>query len=168
MVKRLLIAAALVVGMLVVPGRPADAVPPATGDYCVVHVTGQKATGELTVSTPRCYADLATSMRAEGVSAWGAGASQRAAALTDFTIGYHCDGFGLAAPCTSVVGSSCSGGWLNLSSVWNNRISSTLSGCPQINHFDGTNLTGAVKSTFGAGPFDLTTFNNITSSIQYT
>jgi hypothetical protein len=168
MFKRLLVASALVVGMLVVPSLRADAAPPTTGDYCVVHVTGQKASGEMILTTPRCYSDFATSMRAEGVSAWGAGASERAVARTDFQIGYHCDGFGLGAPCTSVVGSSCGGGWLNLSSTWNNRISSTSSGCPQINHYDGTNLTGAVKPVFGAGPFDLTTFNNITSSIQYT
>ena len=93
-----------------------------------------------------------TAMRSEGGSA-----------SADFQIGLHCDGYNLAAPCTSVVGSGCTGGWLNVSAAWNNRISSTLSGCPQIKHFDGFNLTGAGRSTVsGPGPHNLTTFNNLT------
>ena len=120
-----------------------------------MHVTGQKASGELTVSAPRCYAAYETAMRSEAVAA-------------SFQIGLHCDGYGLAAPCTSVVGTGCTGGWLNVSAAWNNRISSTLSGCPTILHFDGFNLTGAVAAVSGPGPHNLTGFNNRTSSIQYT
>ena len=106
-------------------------------------------------------------MRAEGVTAYGADAYKTAAVTADFQIGLHCDGYNLAAPCTSVVGTGCTGGWLNVVAAWNNRISSTLSGCPTILHFDGFNLTGAVAAVSGPGPHNLTRFNNRTSSIQY-
>jgi hypothetical protein len=151
MSKRVLVVALAVAATLVVPVRGAGAAP--SGDYCVVHVTGQRASGELTVSAPRCYAAYDTALRAEAVT---------------FQIGLHCDGYDLAAPCTSVVGTGCTGGWLNVSAAWNNRISSTLSGCPTILHFDGFNLTGAVAAVSGPGPHNLTGFNNRTSSIQYT
>jgi hypothetical protein len=151
MSKKALVMALVVAATLVVPVRGAEAAP--AGDHCVVHVTGQRASGELTVSAPRCYAAYDTAMRQEAVT---------------FQIGLHCDGYNLAAPCTSVVGTGCTGGWLNVSATWNNRISSTLSGCPTILHFDGFNLTGAVAAVSGPGPHNLTGFNNRTSSIQYT
>jgi hypothetical protein len=151
MSKKALVMALVVAATLVVPVRGAEAAP--AGDHCVVHVTGQRASGELTVSAPRCYAAYDTAMRQEAVT---------------FQIGLHCDGYNLAAPGTSVVGTGCTGGWLNVSAAWNNRISSTLSGCPTILHFDGFNLTGAVAAVSGPGPHNLTGFNNRTSSIQYT
>jgi hypothetical protein len=168
--RRFLTAAAAIVALVpvLVTARAAasPSEPAKTGDYCVVHVTGQTTSGELMTSSPRCYERYAAAMQSEGVTAYGTDASQ--VALADFQIGLHCDGYGLAAPCTSVVGSSCSGGWLNVSAAWNNRISSTLSGCPQINHYDGYNLTGGVWAVFGSGPHNLTLFNNRTSSMQYT
>jgi hypothetical protein len=152
---------------LLTPDVPAQAAEsPPIRDHCVVHVTGQKASGELTLSPPRCYSTHSRAMQAEGVTAWGRDAAQVASA--DFQIGYHCDGYDLAPPCTSVVGSSCIGGWLNVSAAWNNRISSTLSGCPIIRHFDLANLGGSFWATSGAGPHNLTAFNNRTTSIQYT
>ncbi len=167
MLKRVLLVAIAVAATFVVPVRGAEAAP-ATGDYCVVHVTSQKASGELTVSSPRCYAAYDTATLSEGVSADRSDTSGQEAAAATFQIGLHCDGYNLGAPCTSVVGTGCTGGWLNVSAAWNNRISSTLSGCPTIIHFDGFNLTGATKSVSGPGPHNLTTFNNRTSSIQYT
>ena len=167
--RPLLVLAALVATIAPIESATAQPAPEApSGDYCVVHVTGQKASGELTVSSPRCYASHQSAMTAEGVGAWGSGASDRAQlqALT-FEIGYHCDGYNLGGPCTSVVGSNCTGGWLNTSAFWSNRISSTLAGCPTVRHFDLPNLAGSVKVTFGAGPHNLTTFNNRTESLQY-
>ncbi|MEO7573506.1 MAG: hypothetical protein ABIX10_13820 [Acidimicrobiales bacterium] len=135
---------------------------------CVVHVIGQETTGLYRLGERRCYDTFDEAMAAEGVSTWGPGASSRAAATaSSFVIGYHCDFYNLGTPCTSVVGSSCNGGWLNTSAAWNNRISSTQSGCPTIIHFDGANLTGASALTSGAGPHNLVGFNNRTSSIQY-
>jgi hypothetical protein len=67
------------------------------------------------------------------------------------------------------MGSGCTGGWLNVSALWNNRISSTRNGCPTIHHFDLPGLSGSVEATGGVGTTDnLTTLSNRTSSIQYT
>ena len=62
--KRVMLVAVVVAATFVVPIRGAEAAP-ATGGYCVVHVTGQKASGELTVSAPRCYTAYETAMRSE-------------------------------------------------------------------------------------------------------
>jgi hypothetical protein len=146
----------------------ASAVTGADGEHCVVHVVGQRHTGELVTSAPRCYPTLHAAMEGEHVRAWGAGAQEQAAALgaSTFELGRHCDGANLGAPCTSTVGSSCTGGWLNASPTWNDRISSTLGGCPTIRHYDGANLTGGVEPT-SFGIWNLTVLDNRTSSIQY-
>jgi hypothetical protein len=159
--KRLvLVLAALVAAIVPTASATADTAPaPPHGDHCVVHVTGQRASGELTVSSPRCYASHRSAMTAEGVGARRQGAT--------FEIGYHCDGYHLVAPCTSVVGDSCTGGWLNTSAFWSNRISSTRNGCPTVRHHDRPNLAGSVKATVGTGPHNLTTFDNRTESLQY-
>lgn len=170
MLKRTIMASAVLVALVLPVTRAEAAAPPTTaGGYCVVHVTGHTTSGELQVSAPACYDTFAKSMSAEHVGAWGDGASAKAQALsvTTFTLGTHCDGYNLAAPCTSVVGDSCTGGWLNTSAAWNNRISSTSNGCPTIGHFDLANLGGASVSTVGAGAHNLTTFNNRTTSLQY-
>jgi hypothetical protein len=169
MFKRV-IAVALVaasIGLLAVPTASAAKGP--SLDQCVVHVLRTTSTGELKLSAPNCYPTRSEAMAAEHVGAWGVGASARAAVTnTTFTIGYHCDGYDLTGPCTSVVGTGCTGGWLNTSTAWNNRISSTENGCPTVRHFDGANLTGASVNTTGVGSYtNLVTFNNKTSSLQY-
>jgi hypothetical protein len=137
-------------------------------DQCVVHIVDQLPSGELLVSDPACYPSFAEAMQAEGVDAWGTGASARATSMAaaTFTIGTHYDGFGFTGASTSVVGSNCNGGWLNTSSAWNNRISSTKHGCPRIRHYNGQNLTGSSETTFSPGG-NLGPLNNATSSIQY-
>jgi hypothetical protein len=172
MLKRLLVAI-LAAGSLIVLALPASsaaasATPPANNE-CVVHVIGQKPSGEMELSARRCYPTHAEAMSAEHVGAWGPRASVRASITSPtFVIGYHCDPFNIAAPCTSVVGSGCTGGWLNTSAAWSNKISSTQNGCPTIRHFDGPNLTGSSESTFVVGNVsNLTTLNNKTESIQY-
>jgi hypothetical protein len=171
-------AGALISGALLVPAVPmASAAPAAKAEHCVQHVTGQRASGELVVSPARCYPTFEEAMREEGVAAWGDGASARAArlqgsgsgvALLSFTLGTHYDltGFNAAGGSTSTVGTGCTGGWLNTSAAWTNRISSTANGCPTITHYDGNNLTGDAVSTGGAGG-NLGTMNNRTNSIRY-
>ena len=163
--RSFLVLAAVLAAVPLVLTAPAEAAPSASGDHCIIHVTGQKPTGELTTSSPRCYATQAIAMRAEGVGASGPNASL--AAASSFILGTHCDGYNGGAPCTSTVGTGCTGGWLNVSATWNNRISFTQSGCPTIIHFDGFNLTGT-DYPVGLGNTNLTGFNNRTSSIQYT
>jgi hypothetical protein len=147
----------------------ATAQSPQRESHCVVHVRGQAQTGELLVTEPECYSTFDEAMTAEGVDAWGIGASVAAdsVAAAAFTIGTHYDGAGYTGSSTSVVGSDCGGGWLNVSATWDNRISSTRNGCPRVRHFSGTNLAGSVQSTWSPGG-NLTTLDNQTSSIQYT
>jgi hypothetical protein len=86
-----------------------------------------------------------------------------------FIIGIHYDGLGFTGSSFSVVGSDCAGGWLNTPAGWNDRIRSTVNGCPRIRHYDGANLTydvyGAQDSYGGGG--NLTTLDRHTSSLQY-
>ena len=85
---------------------------------------------------------------------------------SDFIIGIHYDGLNWTGSTMTVVGSNCSGGWLNVSDAWNNRIRSTQNGCYRIRHFDGYNLTGSFEATFSPGA-NLTFMDRNTSSIQY-
>jgi hypothetical protein len=146
----------------------ANAAQRAGGEHCVVHVIDTAPDGEMIVSEPECYPTFERAMSSEGVDAWGVGAAAAADGVTaaTFTIGTHYDGTGFTGPSMSVVGSDCAGGWLNVSATWNNRISSTLNGCPRIRHFDGVNLSGNSQHTYSPGG-NLTTLNNLTSSIQY-
>lgn len=145
----------------------------APADHCVRHVTGQRASGELIVGSSRCYATFESAMVAEGVTAWGPGAweqvSSSGAAAMAFTLATHYDlaNFNPANGSTSTVGTGCTGGWLNTSGGWNNRIGSTSQGCPSVIHFDGANRTGAFAVTTGSGG-NLGAMDNRTSSIQYT
>jgi hypothetical protein len=93
-------------------------------------------------------------------------AEEGTALAADFAIGVHYDGAGFTGSSVTVVGSSCIGGWLNLPAAWNDRISSTANGCPQIRHFLHVNLAGTSASTFSPGG-NLGALSNEASSIQY-
>ena len=95
------------------------------------------------------------------------GGDEKASAQSASIIGIHYDGASFSGSSFSVSGSNCSGGYLNVSSTWNNRVSSTANGCPTIRHYDGYNLIGTNQSTTGFGG-NLTYMDNRTSSIQYT
>lgn len=136
--------------------------------HCVVHVVGQRSTGEMILGPPACYSKFDEAMRSENVGTWGEGAAAKAgdASLATFTIGTHYEFANYGGASTSVVGSDCNGGWLNTSSAWNNRISSTRHGCARIRHYNGANLTGSSQTTTAPGG-NLTSLDNLTSSIQY-
>jgi hypothetical protein len=85
---------------------------------------------------------------------------------SDVPIGVHWDGPGLTGSSFTVIGSSCSGGWLNLNALWTNRVSSTQNYCPVIRHYDGYGLTGSHEDTYAPGG-NLGFMNNATNSIQY-
>jgi len=164
--SRLTAAAAIVALCAAALVAPAAAAPDVE-DHCVVRVVDQLDSGELVVSEPDCYSTFDAAMAAEGVDAWGEGASARVeSAAATFTIGTHYDGAGFTGSSMSVVGSNCAGGWVNVASNWNNRISSTLNGCPRIRHYSGYSLTGSFESTLSPGG-NLGPLNNQTSSLQY-
>lgn len=168
MVRKVVALVALVAVSVAASTSVAAAAHRKIAEHCVVHVLGSGPDGEMMLSDPSCYATFDQAMSAEGVDAWGTDAASRAGgvAAATFTIGTHFDGAGYTGASMSVVGSNCAGGWLNVSAAWDNRISSTLNGCPRIRHYSGANLTGSYQQTFSPGG-NLTTLNNLTTSIQY-
>jgi hypothetical protein len=155
-VSRKLTVAFAVTISLVALAAPVSAAPAET--HCAVRVIGMRATGEYETSAPVC--------RATQASAEDAARSTKAVrSTTSFTIGVHYDGFGLTGSSFSVVGDNCSGGWLNLSASWINKVSSTSIGCPRVRHFDGNNLAGDEEALLVSG--NLSSLNNRTNSIQY-
>lgn len=161
-------AAAAIILAIITDGAPASArAAEQPQEHCVIHVVDRTPDGELLVSEPACYATFGEAMRAEGVDAWGADAARvDAVTAATFTIGTHFDGANFTGSSMSVVGSDCAGGWLNVSASWNNRISSTMNGCPRIRHYSGYNLTGSTQDTYSPGG-NLTVLDNQTSSIRY-
>lgn len=127
-------------------------------EHCVLQVVDQADDGELITAEPVCAATRPAALERAGVVA-----GPRAAT---WVIGGHFDGFGYTGASFSVVGSDCNGGWLNAPAGWNNRISSTLHGCPLISHFDGYYLVVPQQQTLAPGG-NLGLLNNRTSSLQY-
>jgi hypothetical protein len=145
--------ATAVTGATLVEAAPGGAQSPAV-EHCVVRVTGTKPSGELETTPPVCSPDRDRALRTAGVAA------------QDVPLGIHYDGQGLTGSSFTVVGTVCAGGWLNLSSLWINRVSSTENFCPDIRHFDGYNLTSSSEDTYFMGG-NLFLLNNRTNSIQY-
>jgi len=132
-----------------------------------------KPDGELQTKDGGCYSEesavqFQVSFGASrfGSSALGSGGGL--AVLSSFTLGRHYDGAGGTGSSISIVGSSCTGGYWNTPSAWDNRISSSYNGCAQLKHWDLPYTSGTVESTFGAGTTDNLGFmNNRTESVSY-
>lgn len=85
-----------------------------------------------------------------------------------FTIGIHYDYYNGGGSSISVGGSSCTGGWWNTPSWFDNRESSSYNGCYRLKHYDLPNKGGSYQSTTGVGQTDnLTIMNNRTESVSY-
>lgn len=136
--------------------------------HCVVHVVGQEKTGEYLLGDEECYTEFGVAMDAAGLSDR---ASTPAQARTEMamllsTLAVHFDGANWTGSSLTVSGVDCLGGYINLSATWDNRISSTFGGiCARIRHWSGTNASGIYQDTTNSG--NLSTLNNISSSIQY-
>jgi hypothetical protein len=152
-----LLLAALVLGSIFTIAPPASA----AETHCAASVVGQRPSGEYVLSPMVCRSSRTSALQAIGAVNVSGFSTQ-----ATFVIGTHYDGASFTGSSFSVTGSDCSGGWLNLSSTWDNRVSSTLNGCPVIRHYDGDNLTGAIEGTVGAGG-NLSALNNKTQSIKY-
>jgi len=144
----------------------ADAAP--REQHCVVEVTEQRADGELVLGAPRCYSTEAGARRAAGLPVdLSAAELERSGLLAaSSTLGVHYDGANWSGSSITVSGSTCGGGYTNLTSAWRNRISSTVNGCFRVRHWDGLTMTGAYEDTVGAGG-NLVGQNNRPDSIQY-
>ena len=161
--------AALLGAMLVAVSAPS-----AQGDeHCVARVMSVDADGELQLSDPICRRGGAA-VRDELVAAAigeidaelaasGLGVSIR---MSGSVLGVHYDGVYSGASLT-ITGAGCTGGWVNLSSYWDNRVSSTINGiCTRVKHHDYSNKGGSFQSTWGWGGA-LSYMNNRANSISY-
>lgn len=116
--------------------------------HCVVEITGHRADGEYTTTTPACGRTRPNGMEP----------------LAGSTLAVHYSGPDFTGSTFTVTGSGCSGGWLNFPSQWTNVISSTWSYCA-VSHFDYFYLTGDVEVTYR--PSNLGLLNNRTNSARY-
>jgi len=178
-VMRAIAAIAVLAGVFASPASleaTGDKLPVAGGEsHCVVFVEGQRPDGELVLSRPECFTDEAsadfrawhglTEVKSESSLAGEVGVY---ATSSTFTLGRHYDGFNGTGSSIRIVGSSCTGGYWNTSSTWDNRISSSYNGCSQLKHWDLPYKSGTVESTYGAGTTDnLGYMNNRTESVSY-
>lgn len=160
--------AVLIVLLAVLAGTPGSSGVSKDEVHCVAFVLHQTAEGELVVSEPDCFDTLAEA------GAWAAvGPADRSTsglymAGSTFTLGRHFDGFNGTGSSISIVGSSCTGGYWNTSSSWDNKISSSYNGCARLTHWDEPAKSGSFQHTYGAGTTDNLSFmNNKAESVSY-
>ena len=177
--RRYVLAAALLTAASVV-STPVSAVagePTQDGRHCVLVVIGQHDSGELIMADAECFGTFAEAVTAasggtvkapvsatpESFLAGGGGVL-----MSTFTLGIHYDGYSGSGTSYTVVGSSCTGGYWNTPSSFDNKTSSSYGGCYKLRHYDNANRGGASLSTYGSGStHNLYSFNNRTESVQY-
>jgi hypothetical protein len=164
--------------VLGVVAAPAGATVPGGETHCVVEVVARAADGELLTGPIRCHATFAEAMAVASDGRLRLPAATPgsvvftddvvAEAVSSFTLGIHYDGASGSGSSISVTGSSCTGGYWNTPSSWDDRISSSWNGCARLRHWDGPSKTGSYQDTSGVGTTDnLTTMNNRTESVSY-
>ena len=159
---------------------PAAALSAKAETHCVVSVVDHEADGEMVMTEPVCFDTFAEALSfasggaialpsaAQGSDVFVEG-SAAAVAAASFTIGIHYDGYGGSGSSVSVTGSSCTGGYWNTSSTWDNRISSSYNGCPVLRYYNYANKISYLGSTSGTGTTDNlpSAANNKAESISY-
>lgn len=175
--KRCLVAASIALAAIAIP-IPASAASQTTAsekiEHCLLTVTGKDAKGTFITAPMKCYSTFAGALRAAGPavvpdSITGQQAKEAGVLTADSIIGVHYEYANGNGSTLTVNGTNCSGGGLNVPLSWNDRISSTLNGCPTIIHYEHTNYTGSSFSCFGVGSVNNVTgfMDNKTSSILY-
>lgn len=147
------------------------------GRHCVLVVIGQQDSGELIMAGEECFGTFAEAVTTASGGAVVAPPSATPESflsgsggvlMSTFTLGIHYDGYGESGTSYTVVGSSCSGGWWNTPSSFDNKTSSSYNGCYKLRHYDYANRGGSSYSTYGSGSTqNLYSFNNRTESVQY-
>ncbi len=143
----------------------------AAQEHCLVITDGVDSANNLIVKSYKCYGSYGDVLKAAGAtkstSSARLGDSPQSFGINSI-IGTHYDGTNGTGTSFSVVGSDCNGGGLPVPLGWNDRISSTLNGCPAIYHYENTNYTGGLEITTGVGNLtNLGGLNNKTSSLTY-
>lgn len=142
--------------------------------HCVLHIIGQEPGGRFITDEPVCYPTLAEALADAGVplshAALRGGVSgaeaDAAVQAASGTLGVHYDGANRTGSSITVSGGDCNGGYVNLTSAWTNRISSTLNSCEAVNFWDGFDKTGGYEPTT-TGTNNLSSMNNQANSIGY-
>ena len=140
--------------------------------HCVVYVTEKAEDGELKTSAPTCFPTIEKAAAQAGqplLAAQIAGLDGMTYAFSTFTLGIHYDGYNGTGSSITVVGSSCSGGYWNTPSWFDNTISSSYNGCYKLRHYDRPGKSGGYKNTYGVGQTDNITgwMNHRTESVAY-
>lgn len=142
--------------------------------HCVVQVVGQEKSGRYLTDEPTCYPTLAEALSGAGalvpeVARSGALTSDQvevAVASASSNLGIHFDGANRTGSSITVAGTTCGGGYVNLSTAWINRISSTINSCAVVNFWNGYDKTGNYEQT-GFTTENLGALNNAANSIGY-
>jgi hypothetical protein len=148
-------------GTVAAPEVSADTPPakraPAVLDDCAITIVGQRASGELITTAPRCFETQAEAQR------------QATAALQN-VIAIHYKQTNYNGASLTVNGNSCTGGYINLQgslASWRNAIVSTRNVfCPVTRHWSGFNKTGLVD-VHQAWEVNLGSLIGATSSASY-
>lgn len=171
---RLMLMMSLVTALSVVVPAASTAAskkPPRAESHCVVYIVGQAEDGKLTTSQPNCFdTKSAAAMAAAGaLQSTTAGLDSFAFAGSTFTLGIHYDGYNGSGSSITVVGSSCTGGYWNTPTWFDNRITSSYNGCARLRHYDKPGKSGTFTNTYGAGTTDnlAAWMNNRTESVAY-
>jgi len=135
--------------------------------HCLVNVIGQTDADEWLLSAPICTTGSAADLLAANGVREFTGEGEVAAGARAGTLARHYDGANFTGSSISVAGGSCNGGWYNVPSWFDNRISSTVAyaPCSRIKHYDGDSLNGSYQSTWPSG--NLSYMNNRAESIEY-
>lgn len=171
--SRLWLALALAVSMTVaIPASVGAKTVEKSETHCVIHVMEKTDEGELKMSTPTCFATQERAAAAAGREILKPQLNEAAGesyALSSFTIGIHYNGFNGSGSSITVVGSSCTGGWWNTPTWFDNKTSSSYNGCYRLRHYDRPNKQGSSFNTYGVGQIDNITgsMNNRTESVAY-
>jgi hypothetical protein len=130
-------------------------------EHCSITIIGQKSSGELVTTTPRCF---------ESAQAAAAYLPQEAPSALQNVLAIHYKQTGYTGPSLTVNGGSCTGGYINLQgslASWRNAIVSTRNVfCSVTRHWSGFNKTGAVDVHF-AWEVNLGSLIGNTSSASY-
>lgn len=140
--------------------------------HCVVRITAQAEDGEFQMSSPECHPTKKEAAQAAAepfLNPQAADLGSRVFAMSSFTLGIHYDGYNGSGSSITVVGSSCSGGYWNTPTWFDNRETSTYNGCYRLRHYDKPGKSGYYTNTYGAGTTDNLSswMNNRTESVAY-
>lgn len=140
--------------------------------HCVVEVLGVDAIGNFVLGPEVCFKTLAEALSFVGVPDVDVDATPadlpRSVLATSQVLGIHYEHSNLSGSSLTIRGTSCVGGGLNLSSSWNDRISSTFHGlCGTIKHYEHIHYGGAVLTTYAPWMNMTSAMNDETSSIKY-